>query len=187
MAASRSQRLMYIFNRLWNAVFVLLIISFVIFVFVRAIPGDPVFTILGEQGATQEQYDEMRRELGLDKPILIQYAKWIGRIVQGNFGTSIITGEKVLPQVIEKFKATVELAVVAVILGSIIGIIAGLLSAVKRNTAFDHISMTLSMAGMAMPAFWMGLLLMIAFSVELNWLPISGRISYDINNGFHTF
>jgi ABC-type dipeptide/oligopeptide/nickel transport system permease component len=180
MAASRSQRLMYIFNRLWNAIFVLLIISFVIFVFVRAIPGDPVFTILGEQGATQEQYEEMRRELGLDKPILIQYAKWIGRIIQGNFGTSIITGEKVLPQVIEKFKATVELAVVAVILGSIIGIIAGLLSAVKRNTVFDHLSMALSMAGMAMPAFWMGLLLIIAFSVELNWLPISGRLSYNI-------
>ena len=181
MAVSRSQRLMYIFNRLWNSIFVLLIISFVIFVFVRAIPGDPVFTILGEQGASQEQYEKMRQELGLDQPVVIQYAKWVGRIAQGNFGTSILTGEKILPQIVEKFKATVELAVVAVILGSIIGIIAGLLSAIKRNTVFDHLSMALSMAGMAMPAFWMGLMLIIVFSVELNWLPISGRMGYTIN------
>lgn len=180
MAASSSQRLTYVLNRLLNTVFVLLVISFVIFVFVRAIPGDPVITLLGDEGTTQEQYEEMRRDLGLDKPLLIQYKKWVGRILRGNFGTSITTGEKVLPLVIEKLKATIELAVTGVILGSILGIIAGILSAVKRNTIFDNLSMVLSMGGMAMPAFWMGLLLIIAFSVQLDWLPISGMVSYDI-------
>jgi len=180
MAAARSQLAIFILNRLASSLFVLLTVSFVIFIFVRAIPGDPVRTLLGDEGSTPEQYEELKRELGLDRPLLVQYAKWGGRILQGNFGVSIRTSEKVLPQIMEKLKATVELALASVLIGSIIGIMAGLISAVKRDTLFDSLSIVLSMVGMSMPVFWLGLLLIIAFSVKLDWLPISGMLSLDM-------
>jgi peptide/nickel transport system permease protein len=112
--------------------------------------------------------------------MLVQYAKWIGRIAYGEFGTSIHTGRPVLPQVLEKLKATVELAVVAVLLGSVFGILAGTISAVKQNSFFDNAAMISALVGISMPVFWMGLLLIIAFSVELDWLPISGMLSHGI-------
>jgi peptide/nickel transport system permease protein len=163
-----------------NSVFVLLVLSFLIFSFLRAIPGDPVLTLLGEEESTPEQYEALKKELGLDKPMLVQYAKWIGRIAYGEFGTSIHTGRPVLPQVLEKLKATVELAVVAVLLGSVFGILAGTISAVKQNSFFDNAAMISALVGISMPVFWMGLLLIIAFSVELDWLPISGMLSHGI-------
>ena len=180
MSTSRFQVLLYIAKRLLNSVFVLLILSFMIFSFVRAIPGDPVQTLLGEEEATPEQYQKLRAELGLDRPVYIQYANWLGRILKGEFGTSIHSREPVLTIVIKKFQATVELAVVAVLLGSIFGVVAGTLSAVKKNSFFDNAAMVSALAGISMPVFWMGLLLIIAFSVKLDWLPISGIISYDI-------
>ena len=116
--------------------------------------------------------------MGLDKPLHIQYGKWLIRIAHGQFGTSIHTGRPVLPQVMGKLKATVELAVVAVILGSVFGVIAGTISAVKQNSLFDNIAMVSALVGISMPVFWMGLLLIIGFSVELDWMPISGMISH---------
>ncbi len=181
MAEARSQLATFVFKRLVSSVFVLLVVSFVIFVFVRAIPGDPVRTLLGDEGSTPEQYEALKRELGLDRPLWVQYAKWGGRILQGNFGISMRTSEKVLPQIVEKLKATAELAFASVLIGSIIGILAGLISAVKKNTIFDSLSIVLSMVGMSMPVFWLGLLLIIAFSVKMDWLPISGMLSHDVN------
>jgi peptide/nickel transport system permease protein len=170
----------YVAKRLVNSIFVLLVLSFLIFAFLRAIPGDPVTTLLGEEEATPEQYKALKAELGLDKPIHIQYAKWLGRIAHGQFGTSIHTGRPVLPQVMGKLKATIELAVVAVLLGSIFGILAGTISAVKQNSIFDNVAMVSALMGISMPVFWMGLLLIIGFSVKLDWLPIGEMISHGI-------
>ena len=181
MATTRLQVLSYILKRLVNSVFVLLILSFLIFSFVRAIPGDPVQTLLGEEEATEEEYKRLRAELGLDRPLLIQYVHWLGRMSRGEFGTSIHTREPVLAEVLNKLKATVELAVVAVILGSIFGVAAGTLSAVKKNSIFDNTAMVSALVGISMPVFWMGLLLIIAFSVKLDWLPISGIMSHDVS------
>ncbi len=178
MPTSKAHVISYVIKRLINSVFVLLVLSFLIFSFLRAIPGDPVLTLLGEEESTPEQYEALKKELGLDKPMMIQYAKWIGRIAQGEFGTSIHTGRPVLPQVLEKLKATVELAVVAVLLGSVFGIVAGTISAVKQNSFFDNVAMISALVGISMPVFWMGLLLIIAFSVEFDWLPISGMLSH---------
>ena len=97
MPMAKTKIVSYVAKRLVNSIFVLLVLSFLIFAFLRAIPGDPVTTLLGEEEATPEQYEALKAELGLDKPILIQYAKWIGRIAQGQFGTSIHTGRPVLP------------------------------------------------------------------------------------------
>jgi peptide/nickel transport system permease protein len=177
---AKTKIISYVAKRLVNSIFVLLVLSFLIFAFLRAIPGDPVTTLLGEEEATPEQYEALKAELGLDKPIHIQYAKWLGRIAHGQFGTSIHTGRPVLPQVMGKLKATIELAVVAVLLGSLFGILAGTISAVKQNSFFDNVAMVSALVGISMPVFWMGLLLIIAFSVKLDWLPISGMISHGI-------
>lgn len=181
MAMTKINLLLYVVKRLINSIFVLLVLSFLIFAFLRAIPGDPVTTLLGEEESTPEQYEALKIELGLDKPVLVQYAKWLGRITHGEFGTSIHTGRPVLPQVITKLKATVELAAVAVLIGSLFGILAGTISAVKQNSIFDNIAMITALIGISMPVFWMGLLLIITFSVKLDLLPISGMLSHGLN------
>ncbi|MBW2308819.1 MAG: ABC transporter permease [Deltaproteobacteria bacterium] len=180
MATTKSQVLIYILKRLLNSIFVLLILSFIIFVFLRAIPGDPVLTLLGEEETTPEQYQELRHALGLDQPLVVQYLKWIGRITRGEFGTSIHTSDPVLPQMLEKLKATIELAFMAVLLGSLFGMFAGTISAVKQNSIFDNIVMFFALFGISIPVFWMGLILIIVFSVQMDWLPISGMLSHDI-------
>lgn len=180
MPMAKTKIISYVAKRLVNSIFVLLVLSFLIFAFLRAIPGDPVTTLLGEEESTPEQYEALKAELGLDKPIHIQYAKWLGRIAHGEFGTSIHTGRPVLPQVMGKLKATIELAVVAVLLGSLFGILAGTISAVKQNSIFDNAAMVSALMGISMPVFWMGLLLIIAFSVKLDWLPIGDMMSHGI-------
>ena len=166
-------------QRLLNAVLVLAILSVIIFGFMRAIPGDPVLNMLGEEETTVEQYDALREELGLDRPFHVQYFNWISRVVQGDFGESLQTNEPVLPVIWKKLKATIELAIVSVLLGSIIGVAAGVISAVKRDSIFDSGAMLISLMGMSMPVFWMGIILIITFSVELDLLPVSGMISFS--------
>ena len=180
MAISKSQTLVYVGKRCIHSIFVLLALSFLIFAFLRAIPGDPVMTMLGEGSEVSvEEYESIRRDLGLDRPLVVQYAYWLGRIAQGEFGTSIHTKEAVLPDVLTKLKTTLELALTAVFIGSIFGMIAGTVSAVKRNSMFDHLAMVTALIGISVPVFWMGILLIIFFGVELNWLPISGLASHD--------
>lgn len=174
----KSQTIAAVAKRLINSVGVLLVLSVLIFGFMRAIPGDPIYTLLGEEETTEEQYEELRRALGLDQPLHVQYLRWLGRVVQGDFGRSLQTNEPVLPTVFERFKATVELAFMAVLFGATLGITAGTISAVKRDTIFDQAAMLISLAGISMPVFWMGIILIIIFSVELNLLPVSGMISF---------
>jgi len=165
--------------RLVNSVLVLLVLSVMIFGFMRAIPGDPVLNLLGEEQVTEEKYAEIRAELGLDRPYVVQYLSWIARILQGDFGKSLQTNDPVLPNIIEKLKATLELAFVAVLFGTVIGVAAGVVAAVKRGSMVDTVATILSLAGISLPVFWMGILLMIAFSVQLDLFPVSGMISFD--------
>lgn len=175
----RTRTLAVIATRLVNAVIVLLVLSLIIFAFMRAIPGDPVLNLLGEEETTQAQYDALRIQLGLDQPFYVQYWNWFSRVIQGDFGQSLQTNEPVLPVIWEKLKATIELAVFAVILGTIIGVTAGTISAVKRDSIFDSAAMLISLMGISMPVFWMGILLIIVFSVGLDILPVSGMISFS--------
>ena len=175
----RARTLTVIGMRMVNAVIVLLVLSVIIFAFMRAIPGDPVLNLLGEEETTQEQYEALRSQLGLDRPFYVQYLSWISRVAQGDFGQSLQTNEPVLPVIWEKLKATIELAIFAVILGTIIGVTAGIISAVRRDSIFDSAAMLVSLMGISMPVFWMGILLIIVFSVELDILPVSGMISFS--------
>lgn len=145
----------------------------------RVLPGSPVEMMLGHR-PTQEQIDAARAELGLDKPIPQQFLNYVGDIAQGDFGVSLRTGQPVLNDVLERMTATFELTTLAVMLVVIIGVPLGVLSAVRRNTVFDHVSRGFSIAGMALPVFLIGLLLQMMFYGGLKWLPLQGRMDAEI-------
>jgi ABC-type dipeptide/oligopeptide/nickel transport system permease component len=175
----RSDILRIVASRLGNSVIVLFVLSILIFFFMRAIPGDPVLTILGENITSAEQYEALRRELGLHLPLYQQYFNWISLVLQGDFGKSISSQQPVLQIVIEKLKATLELALLAVFIGTVIGMVAGAISAVKRDTWFDSFATIVSLMGISMPVFWLGIILIITFSVQLNLTPTGGMMSFD--------
>ncbi len=145
------------------------------FLMIAFSPGDPAIVMLGER-ASKEQVEKLRKELGLDKPKIVQYGIYISKIIKLDFGISIKTGQKVINEIFARFPATVELALCAIIFASLLGIIAGIISAVKQYSLFDYISMIGALIGVSMPIFWLGLVLIILFSVTLNILPTGGRI-----------
>jgi dipeptide transport system permease protein len=152
-------------------------VTLLTFAMIRLIPGDPILLMAGERGMDEERYQQARAELGLDKPILVQYGIYLVDMARGNFGTSIITREPVLKEFLTLFPATIELSMTAIMIAVLIGLPAGIIAAVRRNSIFDHAVMGLSLTGYSMPIFWWGLLLILLFSVNLGWTPVSGRMS----------
>ena len=170
----------YIIKRLLWAIPTLLGVSVLVFSMVHLAPGDPALVMLGEH-ANKEAVDTLREQMGLNKPLLEQYYHFITSAVQGDFGTSIISGEPVIDEFADRFPATVELSLVALLFATIAGLFAGIVSAVKRYSWFDYISMSTALAGVSMPVFWLGLMLIYFFSVNLGWLPVSGRLGYEFD------
>ncbi|MGB3224529.1 MAG: ABC transporter permease subunit [Desulforhopalus sp.] len=152
-------------------------VTLVAFIFIRTLPGDPVLLMAGERGMSEERHAVLMAELGFDKPILVQYGLYLKQLVQGDFGTSIITRKPVLDEFMTLFPATVELSVCAMIIAVFFGLPAGMIAATRRGSTFDHTVMTGALTGYSMPIFWWGLLLIIFFSGILGWTPVSGRIS----------
>jgi dipeptide transport system permease protein len=152
-------------------------ITLLAFVLIRLVPGDPIETLAGERGMDQARHEALRKEYGFDKPLLVQYAVYIGHVLHGDLGRSLITHEPVLSEFRSLFPATVELALCAIAFALPIGLGAGMLAAVRRNSIFDHGVMGISLTGYSMPIFWWGLLLILLFSVKLDLTPVSGRIS----------
>ncbi|TNC73675.1 ABC transporter permease subunit [Rubellimicrobium roseum] len=152
-------------------------VTIVAFGFVRVLPGDPVLLMAGERGITPERYQQLMQQLGYDQPVWRQYLEFLGRLFQGDLGESLVTKSPVLSEFLTLFPATVELALCAILLATLIGIPAGVLAAVKRGSWFDQVSMGTALIGYSMPIFWWGLLLIILFSGVLGWTPVSGRIS----------
>src|SRR5712691_1964245 len=147
------------------------------FFLIRIIPGDPIETMAGERGIDPVRHEQLRAEYGFDKPVLVQYGLYIGRLLHGDLGRSIVTHEPVIAEFAVLFPATIELAICAMLFALIIGLPAGILAAVRRNSIFDHGVMGISLTGYSMPIFWWGLLLILLFSVQLGWTPVSGRIA----------
>ncbi|MGQ0568156.1 MAG: ABC transporter permease [Armatimonadota bacterium] len=166
----------YVAQRLISVAFVLLGVSFIVFLVLHLSPGDPAQILLGPL-ATPGELTVLREQLGLDRPILVQYGRWLSQVVRGDFGRSIVLHRAVLPEVWGRFKATVVLAAGGLVLAFPLGILAGVLSAVRRGSALDRISQVIAMIGISMPAFWVGLLLIIGFSLRLRWLPGTGMYS----------
>ena len=150
--------------------------TLVAFFLIRLVPGDPIETLAGERGIDPARHATLLKEYGLDRPILVQYGIYIGRVLQGDLGKSVITQTPVLTEFAALFPATIELATCAILFALIIGIPAGILAAVKRNSILDHGVMGVSLTGYSMPIFWWGLLLILLFSVQLDLTPVSGRI-----------
>lgn len=152
-------------------------ITIVSFGFVRVLPGDPVLLMAGERGLSDERYNALLQEFGYDRPIWQQYFSYLGDLLSGDFGNSLVTKRPVLEEFFTLFPATVELAFVAMIIAVALGIPAGIIAANKRGSFFDQTIMGTALVGYSMPIFWWGLLLIIVFSGWLQWTPVSGRIS----------
>ncbi|MCS6845004.1 MAG: ABC transporter permease [Caldilineales bacterium] len=163
----------YIVRRLLLAIPVLLGVSFLVFASVRFVPGDPAMAIAGEL-ATPELVAQVRQEMGLDRPLLVQYAIYLERVLQGDLGRSVRSGLPVAEEIANRLPKTAQLAVLSLLFASAIGIPLGVLSATRANTWVDSLSMMLALIGVSMPIFWLGLMLMIFFSVLLpRWLGLS--------------
>ncbi|HVG55700.1 MAG TPA: nickel ABC transporter permease [Vicinamibacterales bacterium] len=164
----------FLARRLVLTIPVLLGVATLVFSLIHLIPGDPAQAMLGE-AAPQSDVEELRRRLGLDKPLVEQYGVFLQGLVKGDLGTSLRTGEPVTDQIVERMPATFELAAAAMFVAIAFSMPLGILAAVRRGTAVDHAAMTVSLAGVSVPNFWLGPLLAIVFAVELGWLPVSGR------------
>ena len=169
----------FILKRLALLIPTLLGISVMVFLMIHLVPGDPAQVMLGER-ASAESLAELRAELGLDKPFYVQFGRFFFGLIQGDLGRSIKTHERVIVELKNRFPATVELAVASMILSSIVGISAGVLSAVRRGTILDYTGMMAALIGISMPIFWLGLIFILIFSVSLGLFPISGRLSSDV-------
>ncbi|RDI62608.1 ABC transporter permease subunit [Microvirga subterranea] len=151
-------------------------ITLLAFFLIRLVPGDPIETLAGERGIDPARHEQLRKEYGFDKPVLVQYGIYLGRVLQGDLGKSMITQEPVLSEFSALFPATIELALCAILFALLIGLPAGILAAIRRNSIFDHGVMGISLTGYSMPIFWWGLILILVFSVQLDLTPVSGRI-----------
>jgi len=172
--------LSYILRRILILIPTLLGVSILVFLMLHMTPGDPAELLLGER-ATEEALVELREHLGLNEPLYVQYGLFIKRLMKGDLGETIWTRQKVWTEVKERFPATIELTVVALCIACFFGIIFGIISASKQYSIFDYVSMIGALAGVSMPIFWLGLIFMLIFSLNLGWLPISGRLGIDID------
>lgn len=163
----------FLLKRILEFIPVLIIISFIVFSLVF-IAGNPVALMLPED-ASQEDIEQLTIALGLDKPFIVQYGKYMADLVQGNFGTSFRYNTDALPLVLERLPATLELAAASMFIAIIIAIPLGVWSATRKNTSMDLLATGGAVIGKAMPNFWLGIMLILLFSVTLGWFPVSGR------------
>ena len=175
----------YILKRILMLIPVLLGVSIIIFGIMRVFSPDPAPIVLG-QHATQEAMSEWREANGLDKPIVVQYVNYMKGVLTGDFGNSYYTKTPVAKEIFSRFPATVELAICAIIIATIFGILLGVISAVKKNSWVDHIRMVTALIGVSIPIFWLGILLIIIFAGNLGWLPAQGRIETLLRPANHT-
>jgi ABC-type dipeptide/oligopeptide/nickel transport system permease component len=163
----------YIVRRLMQLILVLVGVSLVVFLTMHVLPGDVATLLLGER-ATAQQLESLRRQLGLDQPIYIQYFRFAIGALQGDFGMSLRSNHLAFDDVWSAFPVTMQLSVAALIISVAIGVPCGVLAAVRPLSRFDNIVMTVSLFGVSMPIFWLGLMMILVFGAYLDWLPIGG-------------
>jgi peptide/nickel transport system permease protein len=165
----------YLLRRLVLTIPILLGVSLLVFLMLHSAGGDPAQTILGAR-ADPESLAALRRELGLDQPLPVQYVAFLSGAVRGDFGRSYRSNTPVIAEIAARFPATIELAVAAMVIAVVTGVIFGTLAAVRRHSLLDYVSSTVVLLGVSIPTFWLGLILIIVFGLWLRWLPISGRV-----------
>ncbi len=176
--------LVFVLRRIVQAVIVMLTVAFIAFMLFQYV-GDPVTNILG-QDATPEQRQQLRADLGLDKPFPLQFARFVGNAVQGEFGLSLRQGRKVSSLIAERLPATLELSFSAAFLALVLGIPMGVYAALRRGTFLSQALMTISLLGVSLPVFLIGILLILVFAVTLKWLPSFGRGEVVMLGGWST-
>jgi peptide/nickel transport system permease protein len=170
----------YIVRRLISIIPVLWLVSVLVFSLIHLVPGDPVLVILGTT-AEKTQVEAMRHKLGLDQPLWLQYGRWMGGLLQGNLGHSIISDEPVMEMILRRIPTTLTVAAAALLLSLSISIPAGILSSLRHNTYMDYVFMGLVIIAVSMPSFWLALLFILLFSVQLKLLPMMGWVSIFSN------
>jgi peptide/nickel transport system permease protein len=167
-------------RRLLQVIPTLLLVSVIIFLLQQLLPGDPALVMAGEE-RDPEVIEQIRKQYRLDQPLPVQYVAWMGGVLTGNLGESMRLKEPVATLIAQKFPVTLQLALMALIISLIIGVTAGVVSAVRKNTAVDYTANILGLIGISMPNFWLGILLIYFFAVYLGWLPASGYVSPSEN------
>lgn len=167
-----------IIKKLLSIIPLLLVISIVLFILINALPGDATMSLIGET-ADEEYVAQLREKMGLDKPVLLRYFSWLGDILHGDMGESLISSETVSEKIQMRLPITMEITLVSMLISVLIALPLGVLSAVKRGSWADTCGSVVSMLGVAMPSFWLGLLLVMYFAVNKGWLPASGFVSFS--------
>ncbi|MGH8171166.1 MAG: ABC transporter permease [Steroidobacteraceae bacterium] len=170
--------LRYLIKRLLLAIPTLLLVALIVFVLVRLVPGDPAQVMLGE-GADAATIAAMHHEMGLDRPLPVQFATWLSHLAAGDFGTSIRTGEPVGSLILSHFKVTAIVVLVAMSLATLIAICGGLIAAWRQHTTLDLAVLGAASLVMAVPSFWLGLILLLVFGLKLSWFPVIGYVSFS--------
>ncbi len=170
----------YLGRRLLELIPVFFGVLLVVFAISHLTPGDPALVMLGER-ATPEALEHLREELGVNKPLPVQFFLYMSRAVRGDLGRSIQSNEQVIVELVQRFPATIELTLAAMLIASLVGILTGMIAAARQNSWFDGTSMVAALFGFSMPIFWLGIMLILLFAAYLNWFPISGRLDYTID------
>lgn len=174
----------FIFSRFLNMIPTLFIVAVIVFLITRMIPGDPAAVMLGPQ-ASVEEVEALTEELGLNQPLFAQFTEYIGNILKGDFGTSLTYKQPIVDIIMDRFPNTIILAFSALLIAFLIGVPAGIISASKHNSILDYSVMLISLVGVSMPVFWLGIMLVLYFSVNLGWFPATGMGS--MSDGFIPF
>ena len=174
----------YIARRLLASVFVVFLVTTAVFFIMRVIPGDPAVVILGTE-ATPDVLEALRKQMGLDQPLPVQYWDWLTGVLRADFGKSLVWNEDILPLVLQRLPTTIPLAIFAIVIATLIAVPAGVASALRRNTKSDFVISLFAFAGLSLPEFWLGILLILVFSLHLDWLPPGGYVSIfdDLGEG----
>ena len=165
-------------RRLLSAIPVLFIVSLISFGLMRLIPGDPAAAIAGTS-ATPAQIEQLRRDLGLDEPVILQLLHYYQGLLRGDFGKSLLLGKGVLAATMERLPVTIGLSLYALVLTLLIGVASGIIAALRQNTWVDQVAMMIAMLGISIPGFFLGLLMIIFFAVQLGWLPSGGYVPFS--------
>lgn len=169
----------YIARRLLVSIPTILAVTVLVFAMLQLVPGDPAEIFLGENRSTPELLAQIRHDMGLDRPLYVQYLSYMGGVLRGDLGESLFNNQPVLQQILDAFPYTLELALSALLISTILGVSLGVVSALKHNTWIDTLAMGFALIGVSMPVFWLGLLLILLFSVRLQWFPPMGQGGLD--------
>jgi len=165
----------YILNRILLTIPVLIGVSVLVFLMLHLVPGDPVMAMFAETGASGRQIEEVRERLGLNDPLIVQYFRFIGNALRGDLGRSLWGDRDVVDMILEAYPATIRLTLAGMGVAIVLGLALGIVAALNHNSWIDNVTMVVALSGVSMPSFWLGLLLILVFSVQLRWFPIVGQ------------